>query len=473
MIEQRKKNLRHKLALLAAALAVTAAAVGLLSPLRDFYFEMADQARSSQQAELLQKTADRLLNLSRNEESRQVLQKAIALRPLDDELLVKLYVTSVNSELADATDFNTGYGTNKHFDWVPLIAEGYRLAGSVDSPPLRSRVLSSLGLLLYFDPMGPAIADIEQRLRRAIELDAGNSDAWLYLGFSLQRQSRMEDAYAAFKTAVEIAPDKGLAWGEIASYRQQQADFKAALDALQKAFQSRHGEQRWFFNLMLYAQRAAAEILSDDLYKVESGRPSLGLDPEQRLQIIEQLNLHKNSSNRMLYARALRAAGQNEQAFNLANQVLGSIDRPRDRFYESKVEALVLLSELLPLIKNAPVSENELQQVWDRAERSLGINGLPPDQDTNQQWLLLSRGQTVIKVTNQSIFGRAGVRVGDRLATIAGRPIGTPRELQRTLAELYSVSGDIPLLVDRPGTLRGSTLQLLTFSMAAELDDAQ
>lgn len=79
--------------------------------------------------------------------------------------------------------------------------------------PTEPRYLAHLGLLLIASD--PALA--EQRLRQSLKLDPEQAEAQNNLGAALLQQKRSDEAYEAFKAALELAPDFNLAaanlWG--------------------------------------------------------------------------------------------------------------------------------------------------------------------------------------------------------------------------------------------------------------------
>ena len=125
-------------------------------------------------------------------------EKAVALNPGDAEnyrLLATLYGQAITDVLSGLS-----YG--------PRVKDA--IGKAVAKAPRSSSVYVARGVGNYYLPaqLGGgtdlAIADF----RKAIELDARNSEAWLWLGIALRKDKKDNEARQAFQKALELNPNR-------------------------------------------------------------------------------------------------------------------------------------------------------------------------------------------------------------------------------------------------------------------------
>jgi tetratricopeptide (TPR) repeat protein len=81
---------------------------------------------------------------------------------------------------------------------------------AIEKDPKSARAYLARGVGNYYLPAsfgggtGPAIADF----RKALDLDARNADAWLWLGLSLRKENKNAEARQAFQKALDLNPNR-------------------------------------------------------------------------------------------------------------------------------------------------------------------------------------------------------------------------------------------------------------------------
>lgn len=439
---QQPRSVRHRLALAGAALALTAAAIGVFTPLRDFYREIVFSTTIADQVENRIDVATRMISQRRLDDAQNFLQQAMELDQRNLSLHVEKFAVSSWLEFREAFDFDESYNPGKRNLLLPLIVEGYRLAHLTDDVVQRSRILSHIGLMQYFDPSPNTPANIEALLRQAIDLDASNALAWMCLGFLLEREGRREEAVAAWLTAIQHDPDEGLVWSALGEHYRETGEHDVALDAYVRAYHSGRpalGNQ-WAFRKRGTAKNEVTKLLLKDLLALTTGRRTLSLTDNERQQISEDLLLddwHLRARVHVLAKRYAKAAA-------LAWAVLES---KQTRYWRrNEFTAIALLFELAPELPAASRRGEALASAWAEISAANDISAVTLSADFGPLWVISSLNQ-VARIEPQSRLFKAGVLPGDKIIGVAGRPVGSPMHLSPLLNEASTT--DFPIMVQR------------------------
>jgi len=89
----------------------------------------------------------------------------------------------------------------------------------------------------------------EAELRRAIDLDPGNSDAYRRLGFVFQRNRQLDEALAAYQKAVQVGPAYAKNFEYLGFFQYQQANYEEAARQYRKALELAPDESQRYFEL--------------------------------------------------------------------------------------------------------------------------------------------------------------------------------------------------------------------------------
>jgi tetratricopeptide (TPR) repeat protein len=128
----------------------------------------------------------------------QAAERAIKLQPKDPEgyrVLATLCGQAITNVLSG---LNYGPRAKDAIDKAVSLA------------PKSSPVWVARGVGNYYMPaqFGGGAAQAVADFRKAIELDANNAEAWLWLGIALRKQNRDADARQAFAKALELDPNR-------------------------------------------------------------------------------------------------------------------------------------------------------------------------------------------------------------------------------------------------------------------------
>ena len=111
-------------------------------------------------------------------------------------------LTQLRDQHTDSPRVWSGWGDiNRWMNRADEAIDAYEKA--IELGDQESYTLNNLGALL--SPTDPKRA--EEYLRRAVEADSGNYQAWHSLGNTLVRQNRIEDAAECYRRAISIQPD--------------------------------------------------------------------------------------------------------------------------------------------------------------------------------------------------------------------------------------------------------------------------
>jgi tetratricopeptide (TPR) repeat protein len=434
--------LKRRLALAGAALALTAATIGILKPVREFYAALVTGSVTAMKVENYTATAGEMIRQQRLEEARDFLEDARTLSPGDQDLKVQEFFVRTWLEFSEAQNFGESYNPGKHDALLPLIAEGYRLAAVGRNDSELSAIYAHISLLHYFDPMGLQDDKIERLLNDALALDDRNSLAWLCRGFLLKRSDRLEPAIEAWRKSVELDPDAGLAWIALAEQYQVREAFPEQLHALRKA----HAAARvalgpdWTYRARAAIADQIAELLLEDLHSLKWGSSTLGLEPAERQSLVEQFG----REDWRVRARAHAAKGEYEQAAAVAWRRLEQSE-PRLWKWE-ELGALSLLFEVTPHIDEESSRRDDLDRAWSEVSEVLQIEAVPLPGGAGPMWV--TYGETyAARLGPQSGLMRAGLRIGDEVVGIGGKPVETSGDLARLMGG--NSSSPLPVMIKR------------------------
>jgi Flp pilus assembly protein TadD len=164
----------------------------------DFNAQMQCAVAASYLAEVEQEQRDKKAAQQAAQRGIEAANRAVSLRPRDGEayrLLGMLYGQSVT-------------------DLVSGLSNGPRAKDAINKAvalaPKSSNVYVARGVGNYYLPSqlgGGAEAAIAD-FRKAIELDAKNADAYLWLGLALRKENKDAEARQAFSKALELNPNR-------------------------------------------------------------------------------------------------------------------------------------------------------------------------------------------------------------------------------------------------------------------------
>lgn len=420
---------RQRLAVVGAGLALTAAAIALFKPLREFYIDLVVGSVTMVKVENLASTAAEMLDQRRFEEAQAFLENALVLRPRDHDLRLQLFYVETLLQFAEATDFETSYNAGKHNLLSPLQARGYRLARAARDDREHSSVLSYLGLLHYFDPVSISVPRLQALLEQATTLDSSNALAWTTRGFLAQREGEVDRAVQYWARAVQQDTGEIPAWQALGNFYLDRRDYRAAFEAFSAAFRSegyRLGHE-WDFRIQNNIRNQLATVLLEDLYSLGWGDSILGLDAAERLALLEEFRL----DDWLLKARALAAVGDYERAAELGWQGLAAHSTRYGTL--TRFHAHTLLRELDEHIAIDAGRKAKLAEDWEQAKKQLDLTEISPPGEPGTLWVAPPRS-TVIRIDSGSRLFRSGLRIGDDLVGIGGIAIDTPGDIPAALA---------------------------------------
>lgn len=420
---------RQRLAVVGAGLALTAAAIALFKPLREFYIDLVVGSVTVGKVENLARTAAEMLEQRRFEEAQAFLENALVLQPRDHDLRLQLFYVETLLQFADATNFETTYNAGKHQLLSPLQARGYRLALAARDDGEHSKVLAYLGLLHYFDPVSISVSRLQALLEEATTLDSSNALAWTIRGFLAQREGEMGRAVRHWGLAVQQDPGELHAWQALGNFYLDQRDYRLAFEALSKAFRSEGSSlgHEWDFQIQNSIRRQLATVLLEDLYSLAWGESILGLDAAQRLALLEEFRL----DDWLLHARALAAAGDYKRAADIGWEGL-TAHSPRYGTL-SKFHAHTLMRELDGHVAISADRKAKLAEAWEKAEKDLALEEISLTGEPGTLWVAPPRS-TVVRIDSSSRLFRGGLRIGDDLVGIGGIAIQSPGDIAAALA---------------------------------------
>ena len=165
---------------------------------RDFDAQMKCAQAASYLAEVDQEQRDKKAAQQAAQRGVQAANRAVGLKPQSGEayrLLGMLYGQSV-------TDLVSGLSNG------PKAKEAINKAVSL--APNSSNVYVARGVGNYYLPsqLGGGAETAAADFRRAIELDAKNTDAYLWLGLALRKENKDGEARQAFAKALDLDPNR-------------------------------------------------------------------------------------------------------------------------------------------------------------------------------------------------------------------------------------------------------------------------
>lgn len=169
---------------------------------KDFDAQMRCATAASYLAEVDQEQRDKKAAQQAAQRGVQAANRAVALKPQSGEayrLLGMLYGQSVT-------------------DLVSGLSNGPRAKDAINKAvalaPKSSNVYVARGVGNYYLPsqLGGGAETAIADFRKAIELDAKNADAYLWLGLALRKENKDADARQAFTKALELDP--GRVWAK-------------------------------------------------------------------------------------------------------------------------------------------------------------------------------------------------------------------------------------------------------------------
>jgi tetratricopeptide (TPR) repeat protein len=175
---------------------------------------------------------------------------------------------AARESLASVTDDNAWSATAKAMvleqdqDYATATLQLRQAADRFASEPAPAYYLGET--LLHANDMGTAndaFARAESRARAILESAPGDSEALYYLGSSLQRQRRFDEAIIALEQAKAAAPDDAMVDYQIGVTKAFQEKWQEAYDALTKALDKNSGIAYAYY----YRGRAAGRLGRKDL----------------------------------------------------------------------------------------------------------------------------------------------------------------------------------------------------------------
>ena len=161
------------------------------------------------------------------------------------------------------------------------LASIYRDAGRTDQAveilkaadlamPDTSEIKYDLGMLLHQQGKG---AEFEALMRRVIELDPDNANAYNSLGYTLVEQNRrLSEARDLLERALDLEPDNPFVLDSVGWYLFRTKDYQGALEYLRRSYDqlkaadvaAHLGEALWMLNRRAEARGVWAQGLKDD-----------------------------------------------------------------------------------------------------------------------------------------------------------------------------------------------------------------
>lgn len=448
-------SLKNNLAVVGVALAITAASIGVIRPLRDFYSDLVLGSQNAERVATLTNTANRLLQQQRIEEAQKLLTEALNVIPDDPSLEVQSFIIDTFNELKEAPSFDVTYNAGKHDTLIPLIARGLRLANTVSKSEIRSQLLAHIALLSWFDPVRPSLRHMESRLREAISLDQSNALAWTLLGLVLQQGGQDNEAILAFESSVQCDSEPGFAWANYARAQETRSDWAGALNSWLEVYKSNrpalsYSESRGFRERSA-AQQSIKNILANDLSLVEASLPSLGMSAKERLDLIREAGLDSGRHS-LVYARALAAAGQIDRAVKFAMQGI-NLEKSTNWRDNNEIETLGFLANLSSRLPEEEELRDKIQKAWQQLIKYQGLVEFPVTEVGSELPDLLQPDTLeVYRLSSGSPLFHAGLRPGDRIRAIAGQSVDSPENLAEMLELTPIMDSPLPILVEREFT---------------------
>jgi Tfp pilus assembly protein PilF len=427
--------------------------------------------------------------------ARVTLQQALALSPEDPYALFNLALVEMRSARRDEAIGG----------FERLIALEATRPGSVPAE-VRAPALASLGLLYYEKGF---LDESRRYLEQATQLDPGGARAWNTLGLTLRRQGEAALAEQAFRRSLALAPTdpqpannlgllliEGQRWGE-------------AVGLLEEASRHRGEDPSVWLNLGLARRgngdRAGAAVALERALALDAGnRLGLAARAASYLAVVRyEAGDHAGAAASAAQALAWNPADVEAWVYQgLAQQMQGNAGGARDSFQRaltldpSRAEihnnlgtALLVLGELEPAVaafrqaltmrpgfteaqgnldealarqaaaqplgaRSAEGRERE-ERPRRRTPKPLGVRF----SDDDFAYLGI-KGAMVESVQGDGPAARAGLRKGDLVLGVDGKPIEGPQQLFNYIYRLDTGRDYVELDVVREGTPRRLRLEV-------------
>jgi tetratricopeptide (TPR) repeat protein len=460
-----KARRQRKRARVVGMLGIITASLSLFYPLREGFFYL--QQKQQQRTELRSyiQVAAHFETLDSLKYARQALTKALFLAPNDMDLQRRLLLLQAQDMLREI-DWNGHIQQQQQPVIEEMILNGYRLLQSELAAAPRAQLLTIVARLLPQDKYWNDDDGVTAMYVQAHALMKDNAEiAFRYGQWLSDGEIDVHKGIELIKQALELDPNDALYPYELARALQRKGEFGQALPLLRTAIKllpKQHELDRIRASNLSKSELRKLLLTADKKQDISQG-DFYGLTMPQRQELIEQV-LEERQSDRNINLIAARFYFANQQ-YKLAEEAIGKsvsegdIDLIVRGYY---LEQFGLYRDILAHSAANPEKLLQIQEAFSKYQEALGFEeALETGVEGEHRYKIglrvkkqvdgeTQQGLLVLKAYRGYPFAKAGVKIGDRLLTLAHRQPRSVMGVYRILSN-FEVGTSLPLSIERKG----------------------